>query len=71
MGRQDELERVIQIFCRRMKNNPCLVGESGVGKTAIIEGLAQRIINGSVPPKLRGKKVIDILNIIISYEFTQ
>ncbi|KAF7831254.1 ATP-dependent Clp protease ATP-binding subunit [Senna tora] len=59
VGRQDEVERVIQIFCRRMKNNPCLVGEPGVGKTAIIEGLAQRIINGSVPAKLRGKKEIE------------
>lgn len=51
------MERVIQIICRRMKNNPCLVGEPGVGKTSIIQGLAQRILSGSVPEKLKGKKV--------------
>lgn len=54
------MERVIQIICRRMKNNPCLVGEQGVGKTSIIEGLAQRILSGSVPEKLKGKKVSHI-----------
>jgi len=48
---------VIQIICRRMKNNPCLVGEPGVGKTSIIQGLAQRILSGYVPEKLKGKKV--------------
>ncbi|KAJ1441216.1 P-loop containing nucleoside triphosphate hydrolase [Sesbania bispinosa] len=58
VGRQEQVERVIQIICRRMKNNPCLVGEPGVGKTAIIEGLAQRILSGYVPEKLKGKKVI-------------
>lgn len=51
------MERVIQIICRRMKNNPCLVGEPGVGKTSIIQGLAQRILSGFVPEKLKGKKV--------------
>lgn len=58
VGRQTEIERVIQILGRRTKNNPVLVGEPGVGKTAIAEGLAQRIINQSVPDILEGKKVI-------------
>ncbi|XP_028783651.1 ATP-dependent Clp protease ATP-binding subunit ClpA homolog, chloroplastic-like [Neltuma alba] len=60
VGRQEQVERVIQIFCRRTKNSPCLVGEPGVGKTAIIEGLAQKILSGSVPGKLKGKKVIKL-----------
>ncbi|XP_061362226.1 ATP-dependent Clp protease ATP-binding subunit ClpA homolog, chloroplastic-like [Gastrolobium bilobum] len=66
VGREEEVERVIQIICRRMKNNPCLVGEHGVGKAAIIEGLAQRILSGSVPEKLKGKKVIklDVANFL-------
>ncbi|XP_054797496.1 ATP-dependent Clp protease ATP-binding subunit ClpA homolog, chloroplastic-like [Prosopis cineraria] len=60
VGRHDRVERTIQIFCRRTKNNPCLVGEPGVGKTATIDGLAQRILSGSVPEKLKGKKVIKL-----------
>ena len=54
IGRDRELERVIQILCRRQKNNPCLIGEPGVGKTAIAEALASRIASGNVPYKLRG-----------------
>ena len=57
IGRDVETERVIQILNRRQKNNPCLVGEPGVGKTAIAEGLAQRIAEGNVPYKLRDKEV--------------
>ncbi len=58
IGRQKEIQRVIQILARRTKNNPVLVGEPGVGKTAIVEGLATKIINGDVPTKLLGKKII-------------
>ncbi|MCF7847503.1 MAG: ATP-dependent Clp protease ATP-binding subunit [Kiritimatiellales bacterium] len=60
IGRQDEIERVIQILCRRTKNNPVLLGEAGVGKTAIVEGLAQAICNGSVPDLLIDKKLITL-----------
>ncbi|MDZ4132005.1 MAG: ATP-dependent Clp protease ATP-binding subunit, partial [Dethiobacteria bacterium] len=60
IGREKEIERVIQILSRRTKNNPCLIGEPGVGKTAIAEGLAQRIIEGKVPEILRDKRVVTI-----------
>ncbi|MCD6361521.1 MAG: ATP-dependent Clp protease ATP-binding subunit, partial [Armatimonadetes bacterium] len=58
VGRDQELERVIQILCRRTKNNPCLIGEAGVGKTAIAEGLAQRIADGDVPDLLQGRRLV-------------
>jgi len=54
------VERVIQILCRRTKNNPVLIGEPGVGKTAIVEGLAQRISDGDVPPFLADKRILSL-----------
>jgi ATP-dependent Clp protease ATP-binding subunit ClpC len=60
VGRQPEIERVMQILCRRTKNNPCLVGEPGVGKTAIAEGLALRIVSGDIPDLLRNKRIVSL-----------
>ncbi len=60
IGREQELERVIQILSRRTKNNPCLIGEPGVGKTAIAEGLAQRIVEGDVPRQLKNKRLVSL-----------
>ena len=71
VGRETETERVIQILNRRQKNNPCLIGEPGVGKTAIAEGLAQRISEGSVPYKLRNKEVylLDLTALVAGTQF--
>ena len=60
IGRDEEMERIIQILTRRKKNNPALIGESGVGKTAIVEGLAQRIADGDVPSLLRSKEILEL-----------
>ncbi len=60
IGREKEIERVMQILCRRTKNNPCLIGEPGVGKTAIAEGLAQKIANGQAPEMLKDKRIVSL-----------
>ena len=71
IGRAEEIERVVQILNRRQKNNPCLIGEPGVGKTAIAEGLAQRIVKGEVPYKLRDKEVylLDLTALVAGTQF--
>ena len=71
IGRAEEIERVVQILNRRQKNNPCLIGEPGVGKTAIAEGLAQRIVKGDVPYKLRDKEVylLDLTALVAGTQF--
>ena len=60
IGRKSETERVLQILCRRGKNNPCLIGEPGVGKTAIVEGIAQNLVNGTVPDIVAGKRLVSL-----------
>lgn len=71
IGRDRELARVVQILCRRQKNNPCLIGEPGVGKTAIAEALAIRIANGNVPYKLQGKEIylVDMMALVAGTQF--
>ncbi|MFA5561315.1 MAG: ATP-dependent Clp protease ATP-binding subunit [Eubacteriales bacterium] len=60
IGREEETSRLIQILCRRTKNNPCLIGEPGVGKTAVVEGLAQRIVDGNIPDLLKDKLIVTL-----------
>ncbi len=71
IGRDKEIERVIQILSRRSKNNPCLIGEPGVGKTAIAEGLAMRIANGDVPQRLKNKEIhlLDLTSLVAGTQF--
>ena len=71
VGRDRELSRVVQILCRRQKNNPCLIGEPGVGKTAIAEGLAQRIVKGEVPYLLKNKEIylVDLTALVAGTQF--
>ncbi len=71
IGRSNEIDRIIQILCRRTKNNPCLIGEPGVGKTAIVEGLAQKIVDGNVPEILENKKVftLDITGMVAGTKY--
>ena len=71
IGREKETQRVLEILCRRVKNNPCLIGEPGVGKTAVIEGLAQRIVEGNIPETLKNKQIfsLDLTNIIAGAKY--
>ena len=71
VGREREINRVIQILCRRQKNNPCLIGEPGVGKTAIAEALAQRIVDGKVPDRLRDSEIwmLDLTSLVAGTQF--
>ena len=71
IGRERETARMMQILTRRQKNNPCLIGEPGVGKTAIAEALAQRIASGNVPYKLRDKEVflVDLTSLVAGTQF--
>ncbi|MGL4847653.1 MAG: ATP-dependent Clp protease ATP-binding subunit [Clostridium sp.] len=71
IGRVKENTRVLEILCRRIKNNPCLIGEPGVGKTAVVEGLAQRIVEGNIPDSLKGKQIysLDLTSLIAGAKY--
>lgn len=71
IGRKDETQRLLEILCRRMKNNPCLIGEPGVGKTAVVEGLAQRILLGEVPDMIKNKKIytLDVTSMLAGAKY--
>ena len=71
IGRKEENDRILEILCRRIKNNPCLIGEPGVGKTAVVEGLAQRIVDGNVPSILLNKRlvVLDISSMVAGSKY--